>query len=490
MQKGGNAYPMYVQSGGTVDSHRSSGDETDDENGSESDVIDGPLLCVGNTSNHENIERKMNNDNKDNLSHSDVNNYFSPIKKKFPLLDNVNFHDVGVNVGVGVGVDLNLDIDKAISETFQEYNSVDGFESSKFDEAQKHTIDSSLSSPVVIEPMRHSFSSTSSLTNQPKVVLASQAKETNESRDSSFTNDGNVLKRTCQFCGKTFQHAGSLGRHLDTQKGKAQHPADDVERIRSGVARRGDPEAIRIRKQERAREYNRREYVKEKNRQRRKFTSRISRVRESYQLRFCRKLGNPLLTENPTFADSIVFFLPPFLWPDDEIPDETTQQVAYNWIFAIDNDLQTTAENVDKSSKTNEQMREKLKLLNNIESEAFQKLQSGQLLAEWLNLNVDVRADLWKKAQRRALCSVLGEHTVFDFAARDRWIKHLMEVKKAEVAARPSGDDEYSNDSEDQMHLLGGFDSLMDMAGIAEMAEMDLNDLGDPSLGGGEDLKF
>ncbi|OBA22099.1 hypothetical protein METBIDRAFT_146331 [Metschnikowia bicuspidata var. bicuspidata NRRL YB-4993] len=89
----------------------------------------------------------------------------------------------------------------------------------------------------------------------------------------------------CHFCGRAFSRKGTYGRHLDSKKGDAQHPAGQVEALRSGVVRRaarraGEPVAdekagrapkkVKRQKSQIAKVYNSKTAVKEKNRARRR----------------------------------------------------------------------------------------------------------------------------------------------------------------------------------------------------------------------------
>lgn len=221
-------------------------------------------------------------------------------------------------------------------------------------------------------------------------------------------------KRECRFCGKTFQHAGSLGRHLDNQKGNELHPLEEVEKIRSNVARRGDPEAIKARRLQRSKEYNRREYVKEKNRLRRKFTSKLSRVKESYQMKFYRKINHPTLPTHPSFPRMVLFFLPPNAWPHDP-PTAQTFKTLVMWLES-NQEVQLRIPHLTKSSTVQ----------NHLE-----KLTIG--FENWQTLSTEDKKDMWIREQRAVFQQLLGDLSIFDFAIRDNWAKHLMEEKKAEI---------------------------------------------------------
>ncbi|KGK36972.1 hypothetical protein BOH78_0995 [Pichia kudriavzevii] len=131
-----------------------------------------------------------------------------------------------------VDLDINLNIDRAISETFAHLSS-------------QHVMDKADGTKSG-DPLRNITAENVSITpstNLPqKVVRPVNLNKHNEHYTKlSASSDS---KKVCKFCGKTFQQTGSLGRHLDHQKGNELHPAEEVEKIRGNVARRGNPEEI------------------------------------------------------------------------------------------------------------------------------------------------------------------------------------------------------------------------------------------------------
>ncbi|TID29628.1 hypothetical protein CANINC_001747 [Pichia inconspicua] len=223
------------------------------------------------------------------------------------------------------------------------------------------------------------------------------------------------IKRTCQFCSKTFQHVGSLGRHLDRQKGNALHPLEEVEKIRSNVVRRGNTEAIKERKLKRTREYNRREYVKERNRLRRKMNRKLERVKESYKSRFYRMINHPKLPSHPSFPRMVLFFLPANMWPHDP-PTTQTFKSLISWL------------------EKNIEVRNKIVHLTSIFGSMQNLLEKLTIAFEnWQTLTIDERIDMWDREQRVISQQLLGNLTVFDFATRDMWAKQLVEIKKSDL---------------------------------------------------------
>ncbi|ODV85214.1 hypothetical protein CANARDRAFT_199219 [[Candida] arabinofermentans NRRL YB-2248] len=222
-------------------------------------------------------------------------------------------------------------------------------------------------------------------------------------------------KKMCLFCGKTFAHPGSLGRHLDNRKGSPLHPADKIDQLRANVARRGDPVAVKARRSLRARDYNRREHVKEKNRERRKYQSKIYRVKEAAELNFYKQLSMPSLPAHPSFPRMVLFFLPPSAWPHDP-PTFQTYDTLCEWL------------------KTNKNIQEKLPLLAIRTPRSYlEKLKIA--FDNWLSLPNDGKKDMWIREQRICAQEALGQLTLFDYAVRETWTRKLTEDKRREVIA-------------------------------------------------------
>ncbi|KAG7820853.1 hypothetical protein KL942_000142 [Ogataea angusta] len=221
-------------------------------------------------------------------------------------------------------------------------------------------------------------------------------------------------KKMCRFCGKTFAHPGSLGRHLDNRKGSPMHPADQIERIRSNVARRGNPEEVRARRAERARLYNRRDYVKLKNRERRRTQSKVYRVRENAQLQFYKSISTPFLAAHPSFPRMVLFFLAPKDWPHDP----PTFQTHETLIMHLDSDPE---------------LRKRLPYLSaNLGIDDYkEKLKTAY--ENWMTLSNEAKKEMWSREQRLCAQDALGSLSLFDFAIREKWAHKLTNDKKQEI---------------------------------------------------------
>ena len=115
------------------------------------------------------------------------------------------------------------------------------------------------------------------------------------------------VKKACPFCGKTFSHPGSLGRHLDLKRGGRLHPAEQIDIIRGDVKRRGDPEEIKARRAKRARLYNSRDDVKERAKVRRKAKEKSDRAKAIARKKFIQRIGVPSLPPHPSFAYVVLY---------------------------------------------------------------------------------------------------------------------------------------------------------------------------------------
>ncbi|GMM31414.1 hypothetical protein DAMA08_041590 [Martiniozyma asiatica (nom. inval.)] len=225
----------------------------------------------------------------------------------------------------------------------------------------------------------------------------------------------------CPFCSKTFQHSGSLGRHLDKQKGSPLHPIDEINKLRANVARRGDPESVKARLLERRKEYNRRDYVKQKNRVRRQIQHRYEKVKNNHLMKFYRKISIPKVPVVPSFAFLVLSFLPNSLWPSDPPTAET---------YRI---LTTHLENDD--------IKKKLAVFNpNTNIPWNEKVTIS--FENWQTLPLAAKREIWNREQRRIAQELLGNLTYFDFAVRKDWATHLMNEKKEQIDVDDISSDE------------------------------------------------
>ncbi|KAH3664151.1 hypothetical protein OGAPHI_004865 [Ogataea philodendri] len=252
-------------------------------------------------------------------------------------------------------------------------------------------------------------------------------------------------KKMCRFCGKTFAHPGSLGRHLDNRKGSPMHPADQIEKIRSNVARRGNPEEVKARRAERARIYNRREYVKLRNRERRRTQSKIYRVKENTQLQFYKGLSTPTLAPHPSFPRMVLFFLPPSEWPHDPPTIQTYETLSAK--------LET---NIDLGSK--------LVILTPGLGIGSYKEKLKTAYDNWMTLSNEAKKKMWVREQRLCAQDTLGKLTLFDFAVREKWAQKLTNDKKLEIMQSTKSesmdsqnydDSSDSDSSQDVKNVLG-----------------------------------
>ncbi|QPG76610.1 hypothetical protein FOA43_004002 [Brettanomyces nanus] len=246
-------------------------------------------------------------------------------------------------------------------------------------------------------------------------------------------------KKMCRFCGRTFAHPGSLGRHLDLHKGAPMHPSSIIGKIRSNVARRGNPEAVKARRKLRARAYNRREYVMAKNRQRRKVTSKIYRVRENTQMKFYKSLNTPSLGDSASFPRIIFFFLPPSFWPHYP-PTSESYQMIMSWIEKSQN-IKEKVRLLDSSRTTIDSYIGLLERAYNL----------------WQMMPDDAKLSLWYQELAQCAQDALGSQTLFDFATREAYATMLSDEKKAELLAEKThandtnlypSSSEYDNESD------------------------------------------
>lgn len=126
----------------------------------------------------------------------------------------------------------------------------------------------------------------------------------------------------CQFCGKEFKFRGSYGRHLDSKKGDELHPAEEIEKVRSNVIRRGDKRSTpentdesRKKRKEASKAYNDKDSVRAKNIARRK--SRDQRIKARLQACdwFLDSISGPQPTPNSSFPYLVATRLGASHWP-------------------------------------------------------------------------------------------------------------------------------------------------------------------------------
>lgn len=274
--------------------------------------------------------------------------------------------------------------------------------------------------------------------------------------------------RICPFCSKTFQHQGSLGRHLDHQKGNELHPASEVAKLRGKVARRGNPDEVRARRVERSREYNRRDYVKEKNRVRRQLQARFQKARDAELRRFYRRIALPSVPAVPTFPFMVLMFLPCALWPQDPPTAETYRMlreyleekegVRERVAFLGSSGANKAQDETTPVGQTSERESDNDFLnLSTLETQAAQDTQNAanrDALAQWLERlkvafeswqgrSAEARTEIWQREQRAITRQLLGDLTYFDYAVRENYARHLMVRKREEEGESGGGKGEY-----------------------------------------------
>lgn len=203
-------------------------------------------------------------------------------------------------------------------------------------------------------------------------------------------------KRACQFCGKTFSHPGSLGRHLDLKRGTRLHPADQVALIRADVKRRGDAVEIKTRRAKRAKVYNSREDVKERARARRRERERMDRARAVARQKFIERIGLPSLPAHPSFAYVVLYFLPPAQWPHDP-----------------------------PTAQTYHQLEQALQPLQGVDMKMFNDYVNKVNVAfeQWSVMNKQSKMEIWAREQRRVAEAALGSLSLYDLGSREIWLR-------------------------------------------------------------------
>lgn len=194
----------------------------------------------------------------------------------------------------------------------------------------------------------------------------------------------NTSGSTCKFCGIHFKSKGTYGRHLDSRNGDANHPPEEIEKLRANVIRRGKSrpkESVDIAKQKKrllAKAHNSKDTVQEKNKLRRK--ERDTRIKAKLKATewFLHKLArNPDATEISTLSGFVAMFLPPQKWPSfNQVPEEN----EFKQVLAIVSQLGSAASN---------------------------KLY--QTFTDWRMLDPATKLELWRRDTYSAAQTALGE---------------------------------------------------------------------------------
>lgn len=230
-------------------------------------------------------------------------------------------------------------------------------------------------------------------------------------------------KKSCQFCGMTFSHPGSLGRHLDMKKGTRLHPAEEIELLRANVKRRGDIVEIKNRRSQRAKLYNSREDVKQRAKVRRKLKERMDKAQAMAKEGFIERIGMPSLPAHPSFAYVVLYFLPPSQWPHDPPTTQTFQQLEHA-----------------------------LQPLQSLDTKMFNEYVNKVNVAfeQWSVMNKQTKSDIWAREQRRVAEAALGSLSLYELGSRNIWLKveqekvleQLNQDVKPEEETTPQPDDE------------------------------------------------
>lgn len=209
---------------------------------------------------------------------------------------------------------------------------------------------------------------------------------------------------TCKFCGLSLASKGTYGRHLDSRKGDAKHPQEEIEQMRANVIRRGKSrlkESVEIAKQKKrqlAKAHYSKELVQEKNKLRRKERDTRIKARLKACEWFLEKLaGNAAPRELYTLSGFVATFLPPKLWPQfGQVPEES----EFKRVLAI------------------------LSLLENaLSSKLF------EAFATWKKLDETTKLDLWRRDLYAAAQAGMSEFSFHNLCNAPR----LLEQKQNEL---------------------------------------------------------
>lgn len=206
-------------------------------------------------------------------------------------------------------------------------------------------IDPSISS-LQSQPQPQSQSQSHQLAQQTQNQSQTHQSTNNHGNSDSISNNndstgltpdlppGSDPKKTCPFCHRTFSHYGSLGRHLDLKKGSKLHPFDIIDKMRADVNRRGDAEKVKQRRRLKAKIYNAREDIKQRNRIKRKERDGLLKKKNTKMKELYYNLGYPKVSVTESFCYYLIYFLKPAEWSDN-LPDENSLQLLLSVISNI-----------------------------------------------------------------------------------------------------------------------------------------------------------
>lgn len=205
----------------------------------------------------------------------------------------------------------------------------------------------------------------------------------------------------CRFCSRKFASKSTYGRHLDSKRADALHPAEEVDALRKNVVRRGEPRVVdptkqerdRLAKQEAARSYNLKVDVKERNKKRRKDRDvRIKSNLDAYAC-FLSKLAKGNVKEPTTFLEMVAVYLPMSNWPKfGDFPAESELQKVLAVLVG-----RSAAESVFPA------------------------------WADWKNFDGD-KVKMWQETSDKVLREALGETSVHEIVNCEAMVKEKCKV--------------------------------------------------------------
>ncbi|KAH3682513.1 hypothetical protein WICPIJ_006543 [Wickerhamomyces pijperi] len=231
-------------------------------------------------------------------------------------------------------------------------------------------------------------------------------------------------KKTCPFCHKIFTHHGSLGRHLDKKKGTAEHPLDVITEMRAFVARKGDVEAIRLRKKSRSFRYNSKQDVKVRNKEQRRVREKKLRFKKMAIAEFLNSLGQPVLPPHPSFPRLVLYFLSPDLWPHDP-PSLETHRLLTSYL----------TKNFSGSDLGRFQ-------------DIIIKLKAAT--DNWLTLSDTVKLQIWTRELRKAAEEALSGISLAELSDRDHWIDKRSDTLMHEADSKEEEEAEEEEEEEEE----------------------------------------
>ncbi|KAH3666634.1 hypothetical protein WICMUC_005561 [Wickerhamomyces mucosus] len=233
-------------------------------------------------------------------------------------------------------------------------------------------------------------------------------------------------KKECPFCFKTFNHPGSLGRHLDLKKGTNLHPIDIITKLRSNVKRRGDIVKIKERRKLRSKRYNSQKFVKERLKLQRQIRDKFNRAKRISLNKFIeQKLNKPKLQPHPSFPRIVLYFLKSNQWPHDPPTLETYRLLC----STLKSKLIIDENNNEEKEKIYNDLLIKIDIASN----------------NWLKLSESSKFEIWNRELRKAAEESLSNISLYELNKRDE----MIEIDaKALVDDDNDDDDDNDNDND------------------------------------------